>query len=170
MAGYNGFSMSNNAVDAYARGLLPASKAAREFGFKSTAAVRACVHPSEWHHTSKEFNATDFYDVPGTIRDLSWRELATWRPHLTRTGWASLKVVIRAALRDQMAPVSEWRCPRKPRTDRLRELAAKFPTPYQRRNGLAAVEAALQDRQLTEAAYLAAKAAVDARRLARTAA
>jgi hypothetical protein len=168
MAGYNGFSMSNNAVEAYDRGLLPASKAAREFGFKNAAALRACVQSSEWHHTSKEFNTTDFFNVTEAMSGMTWRDLAAWRPYLTKSGWGRIKLAMRAALRGQMVR-DEWRCPRKPRTARLMELSAKYPTPYQRRNGLRAVEAAMEGKELTEAAYLAAKAAVDARRMARAA-
>ena len=60
MAGYDGFSMSKNARDAHASGKLPASKLAKELGV-STAAVRQFFSPSEWHHTSKHYNRTDFY-------------------------------------------------------------------------------------------------------------
>ena len=68
MAGYDGYSMSNNARSAYDAGELPASKAATEFrrqGFKSctTADVRSGLIRSSWHHTSKKFNATDFYET-----------------------------------------------------------------------------------------------------------
>ena len=68
MAGYDGFSMSNNARRAYEGGELPASKAAQEFrrqGFKgcTSADVRAGLIRSSWHHTSKQFNSTDFYST-----------------------------------------------------------------------------------------------------------
>lgn len=63
MAGYSGFSMSNNAVAAYESGMLPASKLAARIGRGATAAgVAAVLMPSEWHHTSKNYNRTDFYD------------------------------------------------------------------------------------------------------------
>lgn len=62
MAGYAGFSKSNNAVSAELEGLLPATAAARELrvpaGF-----IRDEVAPDEWHHTSKMFNATNYYRV-----------------------------------------------------------------------------------------------------------
>ena len=63
MAGYNNFSMSNNAVAAYDRGLCPASKIkgvpAHLVGMYCTA--------SEWHHSSKQYNKVDFFD-PAKVR------------------------------------------------------------------------------------------------------
>lgn len=57
--------MSVNAVDAYDRGLLPASKIARKIGRGVTAAdVAAVLNPAEWHHTSARFNKTNFYKPP----------------------------------------------------------------------------------------------------------
>lgn len=58
MAGYNGFSMSNNAVAAYADGLLPASK------IKQVPAtlIERFVRANEWHHSSKNYNRVNFYD------------------------------------------------------------------------------------------------------------
>lgn len=159
--------MSINAVDAYCRGLQPASKAASTWGFKSASALRACVPCSEWHHTSKRFNVTDFFHVRGTIRDLPWRELAAWKPHMRQRGWEMLKDDIRAKLRAQIISETPWRTPRKPRSARLRELDAKYPTPYQRHNGLPSLERAMDGKELTESNYLAAKAIIDARRAAR---
>ena len=62
MAGYDGWSMSNNARDAYASGEMPASKIAATTGL-TTAEVRDLSSPSSWHHTSKKFNMTDFYTL-----------------------------------------------------------------------------------------------------------
>lgn len=59
MAGYCGFSMSNNAVAAYREGLVPASKVGSGI---PAALIREHCRYSEWHHTSKHFNATEFYD------------------------------------------------------------------------------------------------------------
>ena len=58
MAGYNGFSMSNNAVAAYRQGLVPASK----IKGVPAALVKEFCSPSEWHHMSKQYNCTDFFD------------------------------------------------------------------------------------------------------------
>jgi len=62
MSGYSGFSMSNNAVMAYDEGKLPASKLAKKLGV-TTAAVRSVLRPCEWHHTSSQYNSTDFFDI-----------------------------------------------------------------------------------------------------------
>jgi len=71
MAGYNHYSMSNNAVQAYNDGLLSASKIAarlkelspRRFrGIKAADIAEHCRY-SEWHHTSAKYNATRFYDL-----------------------------------------------------------------------------------------------------------
>jgi len=67
MAGYFGFSMSNNAVDAYRGGLLPASKLARKlkkyFPGVTAGDIGNVVRPSEWHHTAKFYNCTNFYQL-----------------------------------------------------------------------------------------------------------
>jgi hypothetical protein len=57
MAGYDGFSMSNNARAAYDAGLVPASKTG-----VPAELVRRFVRPAEWHHTSARYNCTHFYD------------------------------------------------------------------------------------------------------------
>jgi len=72
MSGYDGFSMSNNARDAYDQGKRPLSqfKAAdlKAAGWPGTLAFAQWLgreghwQPCEWHHSSKEFNATDFFD------------------------------------------------------------------------------------------------------------
>lgn len=58
MSGYHNFSMSNNAVEAYNRGLKPASKIK---GIPSALVKHYCT-PQEWHHSSLNYNRTDFYD------------------------------------------------------------------------------------------------------------
>jgi hypothetical protein len=87
MSGYCGFSMSNNAVDAYANGEKPLSKWTKsaildeifhavENGeitlhcdnplLKKVPAnflKSACLVRSSWHHTSSHYNKTDFYTV-----------------------------------------------------------------------------------------------------------
>jgi len=61
MSGYNNYSMSNNAVDAYNAGLLPASKLARKLKV-SPLAIKTVLKPNEWHHTSSHYNCTNFYN------------------------------------------------------------------------------------------------------------
>ena len=58
MAGYDGFSMSNNAVDAYNRGLVPAYKTG-----VPPELLDLYVGADEWHHTSSRYNATNFYNA-----------------------------------------------------------------------------------------------------------
>ena len=101
MAGYNGFSMSNNAVAAYNSGEKPFSKwtktdvieaiedAIRDGELtlecsleklkKATVEIlkSVCLHRSSWHHTSKHYNKTNFYslDVEG-IAELTDEKIA----------------------------------------------------------------------------------------------
>lgn len=80
MAGYKGYSMSNNAVTAYESGLKPKSKwtkqdfidyahtlddiAKRELIKKARIKeLRYLLICAEYHHTSSYFNCTDFYTI-----------------------------------------------------------------------------------------------------------
>ena len=64
MAGYSpDFSMSNNAKSAYAEGRVPASK----IPGVPAVLVRQFCGVGEWHHTSKAYNRTGFYD-PAEVR------------------------------------------------------------------------------------------------------
>jgi hypothetical protein len=84
MAGYDGYSMSNNAVAAYEDGEAPASEVARRIGRGATAKAVAEVLPrSSWHHTSKMYNCTNFYDL-----DAAAHELASDAIHdVRKIGW-----------------------------------------------------------------------------------
>lgn len=65
MAGYNGFSKSNNAIAAEEAGFLTASAAAKwmkRFGIRVSAKIIAeTVRYIERHHTSSHFNCTPYY-------------------------------------------------------------------------------------------------------------
>jgi len=61
MAGYHGFSKSNNAVYAEENGCFPASTLARRLGVQ-VGAIKALMESSEWHHSSKYYNKVDYYD------------------------------------------------------------------------------------------------------------
>lgn len=83
MAGYNGFSMSNNAVVAYEDGEKPLSKwtktdifdAINEQEVELKCSIEklkklpvkvlkeVCLTYSSWHHTSNHYNKTDFYSL-----------------------------------------------------------------------------------------------------------
>jgi hypothetical protein len=64
-SGYIGYSMSVRAVEARRSGQLPATDLAnwarRWFPGVTAADVAAVLSASSWHHTSKNFNATNFY-------------------------------------------------------------------------------------------------------------
>jgi hypothetical protein len=85
MAGYSGISMSNNAVQAYAEGKLPLSKITRKVlsehkihipveMFKWVCRI-GIIQPCEWHHTSMDYNQTNFYDIENAAKKLSNRNL-----------------------------------------------------------------------------------------------
>lgn len=87
MAGYKGWSMSNNAVEAYKNGEKPISKWKKteiiediEKAIKddqlilncsleklkkapAKAVFGLCLSYSSWHHTSNHYNKTDFYSI-----------------------------------------------------------------------------------------------------------
>ena len=70
MAGYYGYSKSNNAVIAEENGLQTAGGIAKMIGRGATAAgVASILSPDEWHHTSKHFNRTNYYDWERACED-----------------------------------------------------------------------------------------------------
>lgn len=77
MAGYYGFSKSNNAIDAENRGLMVATllskKMAKYYKGCTPRDIAACLYPKEWHHTGKMYNCTDYYDFLDFI-DLDLRK------------------------------------------------------------------------------------------------
>lgn len=94
MAGYNGFSMSNNAVYAYENGEKPKSKwkkseflkAVEELNPDMLAAVKTLplkvlrerlLAKTGWHHTSKLYNETTFYEIDkDAVEDLTPDDIA----------------------------------------------------------------------------------------------
>lgn len=96
MAGYCGYSMSNNAVDAYRDGEKSLSKwrksdileAIEDTGIPLKCSVEklkklpvkllkeVCLWQSSWHHTSSYYNETDFYYIDeDRIRDITDKEI-----------------------------------------------------------------------------------------------
>lgn len=85
MSGYDGYSMSNRARRAYADGKMPLSKIRKrdleENGIDVTvsqfkrAVELGVIDASEWHHTSKRYNKTKFFDLPGIYEALQDGEL-----------------------------------------------------------------------------------------------
>ena len=90
MAGYNGFSMSNNAVDAYDDGKFPLSKLRQSHlrgkvfcGIKTKFALWLAKNKhwryNSWHHTSGHYNKTYFYcleALEATLETLGEAKLA----------------------------------------------------------------------------------------------
>lgn len=72
MAGYYGFSKSNNAVAAEARGRHPATATARLLGVP--VAWVKLQRTTEWHHTSSWYNSTDHYDLETLAEHLATEE------------------------------------------------------------------------------------------------
>ena len=77
MAGYHEFSKSNNALAAEADGKFPASVLAKMLRVRP-GAIKALLHTSEWHHTSKHYNCTNYYSEESALEILE--QLQAWRP------------------------------------------------------------------------------------------
>jgi hypothetical protein len=99
MSGYRAdYSRSNNAHEAELDGRLPATKAAKALGIPANFIRSKCAFAcgGEWHHTSKFYNATLYYD---TVEIQRWidgesylveelgefsRVFADWRKHANK--------------------------------------------------------------------------------------
>lgn len=119
MSGYYGFSMSNNAVEAYKNGEMPLSKwtkkAILEEAEKYTlqcsleklkqlplALLRdKLLYESSWHHTSKFYNETNFYSFnEDEISEITDDQLDQWMEMLS-----SEKKAVKAAATEE-----RWKC------------------------------------------------------------
>lgn len=69
MSGYVDYSKSVNAVEAEAGGRFPKSVLAKKYGIK-TSAIDDLLEPTEWHHTSKFYNRTNYYSEEEVVRYL----------------------------------------------------------------------------------------------------
>lgn len=102
MAGYYGFSMSNNAVEAYESGEKPKSKWTKREIIEEIkrqieeeeaelnvslsdiekmpleALMDLALYESSWHHTSGYFNETSFYSVDAS--EITESDIEDWRP------------------------------------------------------------------------------------------
>jgi len=89
MAGYQNYSLSNNAVEAYKEGQLPESKAKNQIRLAAKLILQKCDLLTEerkfdlrttprfafnrytsYHHTSSKYNATNFYSVQDKTYDV----------------------------------------------------------------------------------------------------
>ncbi len=59
--GYDGYSKSNNAISAQQNDIYPLTILAKKLKVKPQA-IKTLVQPSQWHHTSKYYNKTNYYD------------------------------------------------------------------------------------------------------------
>lgn len=76
-AGYHEYSKSNNALDAEEEGRYPLTEASSilakklKWSISKAKAFLESIGTSEWHHTSKHYNKTKYYDVSdAAIEDL----------------------------------------------------------------------------------------------------
>lgn len=70
MAGYYGYSKSNNAIDAEEDGKFPVSIASKKSGIPAELILQH-ITPSEWHHTSSWYNETNYYDLSEIVEFFS---------------------------------------------------------------------------------------------------
>lgn len=89
MAGYAGYSKSNNAVEAESEGKYPATVCAKKLHV-TVEAIRAILTPCAWHHTSKWFNETDYYDIQALDSD-TLHALQAYTPTYATTYRANLE-------------------------------------------------------------------------------
>ena len=77
MAGYDGYSKSNNALEAEKNGSYPLSVATKIISKKAGITQKEArmlltkLGSTEWHHTSKNYNRTDFYSTKTVLNMLS---------------------------------------------------------------------------------------------------
>lgn len=97
--GYYGYSMSNNAIDAYESGEKPISKwtksdiieAVKEINPEAAELIERVnlktlkdnlLTRTSWHHTSKMYNATDFYSIDeDAVENLTAEKVNSWAAH-----------------------------------------------------------------------------------------
>lgn len=97
MAGYAGYSMSNNAIAAYDDYKMPLSRAKDALGLKDIGDVSPC----EWHHTSSRYNQTNFYDLREMISRRFLAENSRPRPN-------QAQIEMRAEVRSVFANEKRW--------------------------------------------------------------
>lgn len=125
MAGYNGYSMSNNAVNAYESGEMPYSKWTKEdiineieniddtkveFAKQLTAKElkEFILTRTSWHHTSMLYNKTDFYSVDENRVELLDQEQINHLKSLRVKNAPVKKVEIKPTYITAYVTYSEW--------------------------------------------------------------
>ena len=90
MSGYSGYSMSNNAIDAYENGEKPLSKWTKKEILNAVNEINPNIDLSKlnlkilkskllektsWHHTSKKYNKTDFYYINDEVKEWTQKDV-----------------------------------------------------------------------------------------------
>lgn len=99
--------MSNNAVAAYNADRMPATAAAKATGLP-VRVIRA-LGSTEWHHTSKFYNATPFYDVSEIFTD--WDKISVVSSNLK--GKRRREYLLRCASERNKNRLADWAAVRK---------------------------------------------------------
>ncbi|MDF5050484.1 hypothetical protein P3646_06790 [Vibrio parahaemolyticus] len=73
--GYSGYSKSNNAIFAEEENKFPISEISKRTKL-ATDTIRYFFEPCEWHHTSKLYNKTDYYDYNEIVENIDDEVLA----------------------------------------------------------------------------------------------
>ncbi|EOV0917352.1 hypothetical protein ACOLNO_000124 [Vibrio parahaemolyticus] len=68
--GYSGYSKSNNAISAEEDGKFTVSEISRRTKL-TTDTIKHFFEPCEWHHTSKNYNKTDYYDLEEIVSSIN---------------------------------------------------------------------------------------------------
>lgn len=130
MAGYKGYSMSNNAVIAYSNGEMPYSKWTKddiineienidetkvEFAKQLTAKElkEFLLSRTSWHHTSIHYNKTDFYSVDENRVEMLNQEQIDHLKSLRVKKVRAKKEVIKPTYITAYVTYSEWEGSRK---------------------------------------------------------
>lgn len=130
MAGYRGYSMSNNAINAYRNGEMPFSKWTKddilneienideskvEFAKQLTAKELKdfLLARTSWHHTSNYYNKTDFYSVDENRVDLLNQEQIDYLKSLRVKKVRAKKEIIKPTYITAYVTYSEWEGSRK---------------------------------------------------------
>ena len=102
MSGYAGYSKSNNAIAAEESGMLPLTRATRAVACqagctqKVARAALLAIGSSEWHHTSKHFNPTDYYDVDQAVEGIGATEISNHITYASESWRDQIDAAIRA--------------------------------------------------------------------------
>lgn len=115
--GNTNFSRSFNAQRAEQSGRMPATRAAKAWGFKSATTLKEWVDSSEWHHVGKYATIVDYYDVESWLVECESEELSVFfglPKALTKWGKQNLfaplvKAIIKKQLASENASVTSLR-------------------------------------------------------------